>query len=178
MKNRAWFLPRLLAGFTITSACLLATQGLFVLGGDDARHPSPKKTAPGQAQGKDVKKTPAKDDDPKPGRYEEDPLTSEAEKNYKGSGAYKWLNVALQATAREHERHGARPTIGSRNLAIVVTAMYDAWAAYDAKAVGTRLGGELRRPLCECTTANKDKAIGYAVCRVLLDIYPEDATWI
>src|SRR5207245_129506 len=128
--------------------------------------------------GKDSKKPSAKDADPKPGPYAEDPLTPAAEKGYQGSGAYRWLNVALQATAREHERHGARPTVGSRNLAIVVTAMYDAWAAYHDKAVGTRLGGDLRRPSGERTTANKDKAIGYAVCRVLLDMYPEDATWI
>src|SRR5262249_38120214 len=81
-------------------------------------------------------------------------------------------------TAREHERYGARPTIGSRNLAIVVTAMYDAWAAYDPKAVGTRLGGRLRRPSAESTVANKEKAIGHAVYRVLLDMYPDDAEWI
>src|SRR5262249_37406910 len=108
----------------------------------------------------------------------EDPLNTPVEKNYVGSGAYKWLNVALQATAREHERHGARPTIGSRNLAICVTAMYDAWTAYDGKAVGTRLGGELRRPLRERTAANKEKAIAQALTRVLLDMYPDDADWI
>ncbi|MET0476798.1 MAG: hypothetical protein ABW222_02460, partial [Actinomycetota bacterium] len=38
------------------------------------------------------------------------------------------------------------PTINARALAIVHTAMYDAWAAYDPVAVGTRLGGSLRRP--------------------------------
>jgi hypothetical protein len=86
--------------------------------------------------------------------------------------------LALAATAREHERHGARPTIGSRNLAIVVTAMFDAWAAYDARAVGTRLGGRLRRPAVERTLANKEKALAYAVTRVLLDLYAEDDKWI
>ncbi|MFL5242276.1 MAG: vanadium-dependent haloperoxidase [Gemmataceae bacterium] len=119
-----------------------------------------------------------RDDDQKPGPYGEDPLSPAAEKGHVGSAAYNWLNIALQATAREHERHGARPSVGSRNLAIVVTAMYDAWAAYDAKAVGTRLGGKLRRPSIEHTYANKEKAIGQAVCRVLVDMYPEDASWI
>ena len=38
------------------------------------------------------------------------------------------------------------PTINARALAIVHTAMYDAWSAYDPVAVGTRLGGTLRRP--------------------------------
>ncbi|HTE71077.1 MAG TPA: hypothetical protein VK942_20370, partial [Actinomycetes bacterium] len=41
------------------------------------------------------------------------------------------------------------PTINARALAMVHTAMYDAWAAYDATAVGTRLGGSLRRPATE-----------------------------
>ena len=71
------------------------------------------------------------------------------------SSAYKWLDVVLEATAREHDRDAPRPTIGSRMLMIMTTAMYDAWAAYDDKAVGTRLGGSLRRPESERTTANK-----------------------
>ncbi|MBY0229370.1 MAG: hypothetical protein K2W96_08840, partial [Gemmataceae bacterium] len=50
------------------------------------------------------------------------------------SAAYRWLDIALEATAREHERVAPRPTVGSRMLAIVCTAMYDAWAAYDARA--------------------------------------------
>src|SRR5262249_31745002 len=56
--------------------------------------------------------------------------------------------------------------------------MYDAWAAYDKKAVGTRLGGKLRRPTAEHTMANKEKAIAYAVYRTLQDIYREDAEWL
>jgi PAP2 superfamily len=117
-------------------------------------------------------------DELKPAPFPLDPLIPSDEKGYVGSGAYRWLNVALEATAREHERHGARPTIGSRNLAIVVTAMFDAWAAYDGVAVGTRLGDKLRRPQAERTPANKEKAIAYAITRVLLDMYPEDAAWI
>ena len=70
---------------------------------------------------------------------------------YKPSAAYDWLDISLEATAREVDRHGARPTIISRTLAIALTAMYDAWAAYDDKAVGTRLGASLRRPASERT---------------------------
>jgi len=88
------------------------------------------------------------------------------------------LDIALEATAREHERHGPRPTVGSRMLAIVVTAMYDAWSAYDDKAVGTRLGDKLRRPPAERTLANKEKAVAYATYRALLDLFPEDAAWL
>ena len=95
-----------------------------------------------------------------------------------GSAAYQWLEVMQEASAREVERNAARPTIISRNMVVVVTAMYDAWAAYDANAVGTRLGGSLRRPAAERTDANKAKAIAYATYRALLFVHPEDAPWI
>src|SRR4051794_40315761 len=96
----------------------------------------------------------------------------------KVSAAYEWLDISLEATAREVDRHGARPTIISRTLAIALTAMYDAWAAYDDKAVGTRLGATLRRPAAERTLPNKEKAIAYATYRALIDVYPEDKSWI
>lgn len=94
------------------------------------------------------------------------------------SAAYEWLDVALEATAREHERVAPRPTVGSRMLMIITTAMYDAWAAYDDKAVGTRLGGKLRRPLVERTEANKRTAIAYATYRAMLDLFSEDKDWL
>jgi hypothetical protein len=94
------------------------------------------------------------------------------------SAASDWLDVALEATAREHERNGPRPTVGSRMLGIVVTAMYDAWAAYDEKAVGTRIGGSLRRPVAERTLRNKEVAVGFATYRALLFVFPEDAGWL
>jgi hypothetical protein len=50
--------------------------------------------------------------------------------------------------------------------------MYDAWAAYDANAVGTRLGASLRRPADERTDANKTRAVSYAAYRALSDLYP------
>ena len=94
------------------------------------------------------------------------------------SAAYEWLDVALEATAREHERVAPRPTVGSRMLAIIVTAMYDAWAAYDEKAVGTRLGDKLRRPKNERTEANKRAAIAYATYHAMLDVFAEDKVWL
>ena len=57
------------------------------------------------------------------------------------------------------------PTINARALAVVHTAMYDAWAAYDATAVGTRLGGSPRRPPAERTDAYKSQAVSYAAYR-------------
>jgi hypothetical protein len=106
------------------------------------------------------------------------PVVGKAAAPPKPSAAYEWLDISLEATAREVDRHGARPTIISRTLAIALTAMYDAWAAYDDKAVGTRLGATLRRPAAERTQANKEKAIAYATYRALIDVYLEDKAWI
>lgn len=94
------------------------------------------------------------------------------------SAAYEWLEVALEATAREHERVAPRPTVGSRMLLIIVNSMYDAWAAYDERAVGTRFGDRLRRPAAERTTENKRRAIAYATYRAMLDVYAEDKIWL
>ncbi|MEU6729911.1 vanadium-dependent haloperoxidase [Nonomuraea wenchangensis] len=64
------------------------------------------------------------------------------------------------------------PPMVARALAIAHTCAYDAWAAYDAVAVGTRLGGTLRRPPAERTEANKAEAISYAVHLAATDLYP------
>jgi len=67
------------------------------------------------------------------------------------------------------------PTAVSRVLAVVQTSVYDAWAAYDPVAVGTRLGGSLRRPATERTLANKTTAISFAAYRALFDLFPDPA---
>jgi hypothetical protein len=64
------------------------------------------------------------------------------------------------------------PTVAARALAIVHTAIYDAWAAYDPLAVGTRLGTGLRQPQAEQTQANEDKAISFAAYLTLVDLFP------
>jgi hypothetical protein len=94
------------------------------------------------------------------------------------SAAYRWMHVMQEASGRSVDRIGARPTIISREMHIGVTAMYDAWAAYDDKAVGTRLGGSLRRPVAERTLRNKEIAVAYAMYRALLYVYPEDTAWL
>ena len=55
---------------------------------------------------------------------------------------------------------------------MVHTAIFDAWAAYDAKARGTRLGTSLRRPAAERTLENKNKAISFAAYTALVDLFP------
>lgn len=92
--------------------------------------------------------------------------------------AYRWLDILQEVTARDVEKVGARPTIISRQMAIPMTAMYDAWAAYDDVAVGTRLGGSLRRPAAARTQQNRETAIAYAVYRALLYVFPDDEDYI
>lgn len=64
------------------------------------------------------------------------------------------------------------PTVTSRNLAILHTAMYNAWAAYDARALDTQLGSSLRRPASERTKANRERAISYAAYLAAVDQFP------
>src|SRR5829696_885121 len=78
------------------------------------------------------------------------------------NAALRWSEQALAAIRALK----TGPTINARALAIVHTAMYDAWAAYDPVAVGTRLGGSLRRPaaavLAFRATDGSNQAGGYA----------------
>jgi hypothetical protein len=82
--------------------------------------------------------------------------------------ALKWSEQTL-AVIREVP---IAPTVVSRVLAVVQTSVYDAWAGYDPVAVGTRLGGSLRRPAAERTLDNKSMAISYAAYRALIDLFP------
>lgn len=63
------------------------------------------------------------------------------------------------------------PPMVARALAVVNTAMYEAWAAYDDRAAGTRLGGLLRRPAGERTAAARQAAVSYAAYRTLVDLF-------
>jgi hypothetical protein len=66
------------------------------------------------------------------------------------------------------------PTVGARALATVHTCMYDAWAAYDPKALGTQLGGSLRVS-SHRSHANKTEAVSFAAYRALVDLFPSQA---
>ncbi len=64
------------------------------------------------------------------------------------------------------------PPMNARAIAMVHTAAFDAWACYDAVAVGTQLRGSLRRPEGERTQGNKEEAVSFATYRALVDLYP------
>ncbi len=79
-----------------------------------------------------------------------------------------WNEAALKAISANR----TSPPIAARSLAIMHTAMYDAWAAYDSVALGTRLGAQLRRPRTEHIVAYKTRAISFAAYTVLIDQLP------
>jgi uncharacterized protein DUF6851/vanadium-dependent haloperoxidase-like protein len=82
----------------------------------------------------------------------------------------QWNNAALQTI--RYMRPGV--TSISRSLAIVHTCIFDAWSAYDNKAIATIPGSRRRRPARERTEENKKKAISYAAYRCLVDLYPSE----
>ncbi|HLJ49563.1 MAG TPA: vanadium-dependent haloperoxidase [Bryobacteraceae bacterium] len=64
------------------------------------------------------------------------------------------------------------PTVASRALFIVHSAIYDAWAAYDPTASPSVSGAPPRQPADSQTVANKTWALSYAAYRTALDLFP------
>lgn len=88
-------------------------------------------------------------------------------------------NIVLfwnQATLSAITRAKSPPTIVARILAIVHTSIFDAWSAYDTKAITTRCGDLLRRPIAEHTISNMKKAISFAAYRSLVNLFPTQIT--
>jgi hypothetical protein len=81
-----------------------------------------------------------------------------------------WNQAALQGV--RDSKLG--PPMVARALAIVHTCIFDAWAAYDHQAFGTRLGDALRRPRRQRTLANINTAISFAAYRAAVDLFPVD----
>lgn len=90
--------------------------------------------------------------------------------------AYKWGGVSLKATALDTERFKPRPTITSRYLGLIWTAIFDAWSRYDEYATPVYLEGIERRPAEERSLKNKEIAISYAAYRTLSEYYFTDST--
>jgi Domain of unknown function (DUF6851)/VCPO second helical-bundle domain len=85
----------------------------------------------------------------------------------------RWDEELLQAIRANPA--GTGPTVTARAIGVAHTSMFDAWAAYDARAVGTRYGDKLRRPPAERTLENKNKAISFAAYATLVDLFPARA---
>ncbi len=93
------------------------------------------------------------------------------------NAALIWNNAAVSAietaSRSTYPAAGFPPAVGARVLAIQSTCGYDAWAAYDKKAVGPQFDGSLRRPVRERTIANRSEAVSYASYRALVDLFPD-----
>lgn len=84
----------------------------------------------------------------------------------------RWNQAGLDAITRST----MGPPMVARGLAILQTCVYDAWAAYDRRAAGTRLGTALRQPAHERTPRNKNEAISYAAYTAAVDLWPASAS--
>jgi PAP2 superfamily len=79
-----------------------------------------------------------------------------------------WNRAALEAVRQT--RMG--PPMVARALHVLHACMYDAWAAHDDLAFGSRLGGVLRRPPPGRTQEAKQEAASFAAHRALVDLFP------
>ena len=86
--------------------------------------------------------------------------------------ALTWNRAALEAVRRT--RMG--PPIVARALHVLHASVYDAWAAHDEVAFGSRLGDQWRRPPTGRRWAAKEEAVSFAAHRVLTDLLPSEAT--
>tara|TARA_R110002020_G_scaffold387546_1_gene598305 strand:+ start:109137 stop:110636 length:1500 start_codon:yes stop_codon:yes gene_type:complete len=89
--------------------------------------------------------------------------------------AYKWGAMALTATANDTEKFKPRPTVTSRYLGLIFTAVFDAWSRYDEKAIPVYLENVERRPQAENTITNKEIAISYAAYGAMKEYYYRDS---
>src|SRR5918993_3124310 len=79
----------------------------------------------------------------------------------------KWDEQLLNTTRASPPQTG--PTVAARALAVVHTAMYDAWAAYDPTADPATPGAPGKQ---SGGAAAKEEAMSYAAYRMLLDLFP------
>ena len=83
----------------------------------------------------------------------------------------QWDEVTQQAIAATD----LGPTVASRALGMVHTAIYDAWSAYDEAAISTQLDDQLQQPANQITDENKSEAMSFAAFRVLDDLFASES---
>lgn len=80
----------------------------------------------------------------------------------------EWLDAAIPAA----EYVTPEPPAAARFFAIFYSSMYEAWAAYDEKAVGTVTGALLKGTGGAATIANKREALSHAAYTALMYLAP------
>jgi hypothetical protein len=84
------------------------------------------------------------------------------------SPVIRWNEAALAAI----RNHGAKPTVVTRQLFLLHTAMYDAWSAYDSIAQPVFADPVRRQPVRQHTAENKAVAVTAAARQVLTNLFP------
>ena len=82
----------------------------------------------------------------------------------------QWDEVTQEAIAATD----LGPTVASRALGMVHTAIYDAWSAYDEAAISTQLDDQLQQPASQISDENKSEAMSFAAFRVLDDLFASE----
>lgn len=86
----------------------------------------------------------------------------------------KWNETLLATIRLARAPTTATPTVNARALAIMNTAIYDAWAAYDVRARATRPNPSGAGEQPPSDTAGKQAAISHAAYTVLTSVRPYD----
>ena len=107
-------------------------------------------------------------------------IKSGAEEESMGSNnlAYKWGKIILEATANDTERFRPRPTVTSRMLGLINTAVFDAWSRFDGKALPVYLRNVDRVSENNRTLKNKEKAISYAAYHAMITYFFSDSVML
>lgn len=78
-----------------------------------------------------------------------------------------WNQLALDAIT-----YSSTPApMAAHALAMVHTAMYDAWSVYQDNAISTSTGLYIKARKEHCSKENVRKAFSYAACRILTDLF-------
>ena len=81
--------------------------------------------------------------------------------------ALQWNQLTLDAI----QFTKTSPPLAARALAMVYTAMYDAWSVYDKSAISTVTALYLKQPPEHCIRENSRKAFSFAAYRVLTHLF-------
>ncbi len=89
--------------------------------------------------------------------------------DYTPSKAHRWNRLTCDAI----HYVGMPPTVAARALAMVHTAMYDAWTNYNdgGDEVSTTTGSRFKQPDPECTSRNRETAYSHAAYTVLQELF-------
>lgn len=80
--------------------------------------------------------------------------------------ALHWNQLTLDAIAYTR----TSPPVAARALAMVHTAMYDAWSIYNESAISSSTARYIKAPKDQCNKENVRKAFSYAAYRVLTEL--------